>query len=312
MTSGRFLSGFRHFGRLAFLIGAVSFFTFLMMDLAPGDPAEILLSDRFETPSPENIAALRKELGLNDPFFIRYVRWLKDIGRLNLGRSYRTGDPVAAELASRIPATAFLAAATFVFTVIVSIGTGSLGALFYNRIPDRICRFWAVLSVSVPDYWLGLLLVLVFALHLEWFPVMGLPGVRGLVLPVVTLGLSISAIQSRVLRASMMEVMSRDHVRFALVKGLPFVQVFRRHILKNALLPVIALWGTALGHLLGGAVIVETVFAWPGVGKMTVEAVLNRDFPLVQGAVLFMSIIFILVSRLFDLLYHRIDSRVKR
>jgi ABC-type dipeptide/oligopeptide/nickel transport system permease component len=311
MTSGTCLLVLRQCGRLSFLIGAVSFFTFFMMDIAPGDPAEILLSDRFETPTPENIAALRKELGLDDPFLTRYFRWLKDIGRLNLGRSYRTGDPVAAELASRIPATALLAAAAFLFTVTVSMVAGTIGALFYNRIPDRICRFWAVLSVSVPDYWLGLLLVLVFALQLEWFPVMGLAGVRGLVLPVVTLGLSISAVQGRVLRASMLEVMSRDYIRFALVKGLPFAQVFRRHILKNALLPVVALWGTALGQLLGGAVIVETVFAWPGVGKMTVEAVLNRDFPLVQGAVLFMSITFILVSRLFDLVYHRIDSRVR-
>lgn len=294
---------------LSVLLG-VSLITLAMIRLAPGDPAEIILTNRYETPAPEKIAKMRIELGLDDPLHLQYLRWLKKVLVFDLGNSYRTGDPVAKEILARMPATLMLAFASLVFVVSLSTISGITGALGRHRFGDSFNRLWTIINISIPDYWLGIILILVFSLKLGWFPVMGKSGFASFVLPVLTLGLSISAVQGRVLRAGIIETMSQDYLRFAYAKGLSFPLILVRHILKNALIPVVTMWGTTFGHLLGGAVIVENVFSWPGLGKLSVDAILGRDIPMLQGVVLFMAVSYVVSNRFVDIIYRLLDPRI--
>ncbi len=295
----------------AVLLG-ISMVTFGLFALAPGDPAEIILRDRQEAPSAESIAHLRDELGLNDPLPLRYLGWLAKALRGDLGRSWQTGEPVVGQLLDRLGATLELAFCTLVFVVLLSTAMGIMGAVFKDRPTDRLLRALSILSLSLPNFWLGLLLIMLFALHWTWLPLMGRGGPANLLMPVVTLGLAIAAMQGRVLRASLLEAISQDYVRFAYAKGLNSWAVLRSHLMRNALPPVLTMWGISLGHLLGGAVIVETIFSWPGLGKLAVDAVLARDIPLVQGAVLFMALVFVLANQLTDLLHRCLDPRLRR
>jgi peptide/nickel transport system permease protein len=301
--------------RLAYL-GAVllgiSVITFGLFALAPGDPAEIILRDRQEAPSAESIAKLRQELGLNDPLPLRYSRWLTKVLQGDLGQSWQTGEAVVDQLLNRLAATLELALATLVFVVLLSTLLGVLGAIFRGRLADRLLRAVSILSLSLPNFWLGLLLIMLFALHWHWLPLMGRGGPAHLIMPVLTLGLAVAAMQGRVLRASLLEVISQDYVRFAYAKGLSSWSVLKRHLMRNALPPVLTMWGISLGHLLGGAVIVETIFSWPGLGKLAVDAVLARDIPLVQGSVLFMALVFVLANQLTDLVHRCLDPRLRR
>ena len=297
---------------LAVVLFGISIITFGLFALAPGDPAEIILRDRQEAPSPESIAQLRQELGLNDPLPMRYLHWLAKALSGDLGNSWQTGEPVAAQLMDRLGATLELALATLAFVVLLSTALGILGAVYKGRLADRLLRALSILSLSVPNFWLGLLLIMLFALHWHWLPLMGRGGFSHLVMPVLTLGLAIAAMQGRVLRASLLEVLSQDYVRFAYAKGLNSWAVLKRHLMRNALPPVLTMWGISLGHLLGGAVIVESIFSWPGLGKLAVDAVLARDIPLVQGAVLFMALVFVLANQLTDLLHGWLDPRIRR
>ena len=296
---------------LAAVLAGISVVTFALFALAPGDPAEIILRDRQEAPSTERIAQLHRELGLDDPLPLRYFHWLGGVLHGDLGQSWRTGEPVAAQLLDRLGATLELALATLVFVVLLSTALGVLGAVFRGRLADRLIRAGSILSLSVPNFWLGLLMITLFALHWRWLPLMGRGGPLHLIMPVVTLGLAVAAMQGRVLRASLLEVIGQDYVRFAYAKGLNTRAVLRRHLLRNALPPVLTMWGISLGHLLGGAVIVETIFSWPGLGKLATDAVLARDIPLVQGAVLFMALVFVLANQLTDLLHGLLDPRLK-
>jgi ABC-type dipeptide/oligopeptide/nickel transport system permease component len=296
---------------LAAVLFGISVITFGLFALAPGDPAEIILRDRQEAPSAESIAQLREELGLGDPLPLRYLRWLAKTLRCDLGNSWQTGEPVAGQLLDRLGATLELALCTVAFVVLLSTVLGVLGAVFRGRPADRLLRAFSILSLSLPNFWLGLLLIMLFALHWHWLPLMGRGGPAHLVMPVLTLGLAIAAMQGRVLRASLLEVLSQDYVRFAYAKGLGSRAVLKRHLLRNALPPVLTMWGISLGHLLGGAVIVETIFSWPGLGKLAVDAVLARDIPLVQGAVLFMALVFVLANQLTDLLQRFLDPRLR-
>lgn len=301
------LSAFKRLFYMLFMLAGISVITFELIHLAPGDPAEILLGTQHDIPSPERLDSIRKELGLNVPFYARYFRWLKRAAVFDFGKSYRTGEPVATEILARLPATLSLAFLTFCFVVAVSVISGAVSAVYKNRLPDKLHRAWTILNISIPDYWMGLLLIFFFSLKLNLFPVMGKNGLLSYVLPVLTLGLCVSSVHGRVLRAEIIEIMSNDHVRFAYAKGLSGWTVFKRHVLRNALPPVVTLWGMSLGHLLGGAVIVETIFCWPGLGGLCVEAVLNRDFPLIQGSVLFMAFSFLLASQLVDMAYHYLN-----
>ncbi|MBC7359571.1 MAG: ABC transporter permease [Desulfacinum sp.] len=295
---------------LALVLWGVSLLTFGLFALAPGDPAEILLRDGREAATRESVAELRRELGLDDPVALRYARWLGKTLRGDLGRSWQTGEPVAGELLARLGATLELASAAFVFVVLCSVALGVVGAVYRGRAPDHLARAWCILCLSLPNFWLGPLLIMLLALRWGLLPIMGRGGLDHLIMPALTLGLSMAALEGRVLRASLLEILGQDYVRFALAKGLTGWAVMKRHVLRNALPPVVTLWGISLGHLLGGAVIVESIFSWPGLGKLAVDAVLARDVPLVQGTVLLMALVFVVATQLTDLAHRWLDPRL--
>lgn len=304
-------SWLRHFLRLLAVLLGVSLLTFSLAELAPGDPAEIILQERNQSPDIQQIEKLRKSLGLGDPLPVRYLRWLQKLLTLDLGDSWLTGEPVLEKILSRLPATLELALCTFIFVVFLSTVSGVFSAWHSRSNWDRISRIWAVLSVSLPNYWLGLLLIWFISLKAGLLPVMGRGTAAHLVLPVITLGLGLAAGQGRVLRATVLEVMGQDYIRFAFATGLPGRVVVFKHLLINAIPAVLGLWGVTLGSLLGGAVIVENVFAWPGLGKLAMEAILSRDLPVVQGVVLVMALVYVLANQTVDLLHGLLDSRVR-
>lgn len=300
--------------RLFYLIPVmfgVSIITFGLINLAPGDPAEIILRSSGVEPTLEAVDALREELGLNDPVYIQYGRWFRDVLHLDLGQSYRTGRPVAEEIFSRFPATLELTVAAIFFMLLISIPSGILAALHRHAFVDHLSRIWALAGASLPGFWLGLLLIYYFSVKLGIFPVMGRGGLDHLVLPAVTLGFGMAATYARLLRASMLEVLGQDYIKVARARGLKEKLIVGRHAFKNALLPVVTAFGMSFGHLLGGAVIVETIFAWPGVGKFFVDAIFNRDYPVIQGYALFMAVVFVIVNLLVDIAYVFLDPRIR-
>ncbi|MGQ9483390.1 MAG: ABC transporter permease [Desulfosoma sp.] len=291
--------------RLAAVLMGVAAITFGLLDLAPGDPAELVLLARTESPTPQKIQEVREELGLDAPMVIRFLRWTCSAIKGDLGRSFRTGDMVAAQILARLPVTFTLAAATILFVMALSTISGLAGGLYHGSILDRAIGALTALSIALPDFVLGVVLIVVFSSKVGLFPLVGMSGPQSFLLPVLALGLSMAAVHGQVLRAGVMEVLNTDYVRFAYAKGLKPWEVLTRHVVKNALLPVVTLWGISLGHLFGGAVIVENVFSLPGLGTLLVESVLQRDIPLVQGIVLFTTLAFFLVSRLVDALVIR-------
>lgn len=296
--------------RLVLVLWAVSLMTFSMLHLAPGDPAEILLGVQNETPSREKIADLSQRLELDRPWPVRYGLWLARCLRGDFGCSFRTGEPVIDLVGRRLAATLLLALSAIVFIVVFSTLTGLGGAWHPGGRLDRLSRLWALSTLSIPNYWLGLLLIYLFAVQVPIFPVFGREGPMSLVLPTIALGLAASATQGRILRAGLLEIMSLDHVRFARAKGLGGKTIFFRHVMPGALPSVLTLWGTSFGRLLGGAVLVESVFTWPGLGRLTVDAVLSRDLPVVQACVLFFALVFVGINFVIDLLYSLIDPKV--
>jgi peptide/nickel transport system permease protein len=293
------------------VIFGVSIITFGLINLAPGDPAEIILRSSGVEPTMEAVAALREELGLNDPVYIQYGRWVLDVLHLDLGESYRTGRPVAEEILYRFPATLELTVAAIFFMLLVSMPSGILAALHRHAFVDHLSRIWALVGASLPGFWLGLLLIYYFSVKLGIFPVMGRGGLEHLVLPAVTLGFGMAATYARLLRASMLEVLGQDYIKVARARGLKEKLIVGRHALKNALMPVVTAFGMSFGHLLGGAVIVETIFAWPGVGKFFVDSIFNRDYPVIQGYALFMAVVFVIVNLLVDITYVFLDPRIR-
>lgn len=296
--------------RAGLSMGAASLVAFLLLHLAPGDPAALILGSLSDTASEEQAATLRRLWGLDRPLPVQYLAWLGRAVRLDLGRSLRTGEDVAAMILGRLPATLELAGAAFLFLVALGLAFGMAAAFPRSALWDRLGRVLAVLAVALPNYALGLVLIYAFALSWGLFPVFGRGGVESLVLPTVTLGLSAAAGQGRILRALLLEVLAQDFVRFARAKGLRRRSVLVRHVLRAALPRMLALWGLSFGRLLGGAVIVESVFAWPGLGKLAVEAVIARDIPVVQGILLFMTLVFVLVNAGVDWLHGRLSPRV--
>lgn len=298
--------------RLALTMLGVSVLTFGLTWLAPGDPAEILLRDRYEAPTAQKLAQVRAEMGLDDALALQYLRWLGRAARLDFGLSYVSGRPVSQELGPRALATAELALTAFGLVVALSLAGGLLGGLFHGRLIDRLGRLAAILAMSAPNYWLGMLLIWLFAVEAGWLPVMGRGGPEHLILPALTLALAVAAMQARVLRASVIETKSRDYVRLAMAKGLGRWQTFTRHVVKNSLLPALTMWGLCLGHLLGGSVIVESVFSWPGLGQLAAQAILARDMPVLQAAVMLMALFYVVANLGVDALYRLVDPRLRQ
>jgi peptide/nickel transport system permease protein len=297
------------FGAALVVVLGVCTLVFLLIHLVPGDPVEAMLGERAQA---SDRAALRAALGLDLPLWEQYVRYLWGLMHFDLGTSFLDQRSVTAILAERLPATARLAAASLLLAVLIALPLGVLAARYRGGAIDSAAMTLSLLGVSVPNFWLGPLLILIFSLWLGWTPVSGDQGTASLVLPAVTLGTALAAVLARMVRASMLEVLSEDYVRTARAKGLTEPAVLWRHALRNAWLPILTVIGLQLGGLLAGAVITETVFAWPGVGSLLVESIQARDFPVVQGCVLLISLVYVLVNTLTDLAYVWVDPRIGR
>lgn len=297
--------------RLLFLaptVFGVVTLVFFFIHLIPGDPVEVMLGETAEAADKE---ALRDNLGLNDPLPAQYGNFLGGLARGNLGDSFFYRKPVREVLLERLGPTVELSLAAMLVALLIAIPIGVLAAVKQYGAFDNVSMLVALIGVSMPNFWLGPLLIWLFSLHIEWFPVGGKEGWLSLVLPAITLGTALAAILSRMTRASMLEILNEDFVRTARAKGLPERTVLFKHVLRNALIPVVTIAGLQLGALLSGAVITENVFAWPGLGTLFIEALQSRDYPVVQGCVLFFSLGYVLVNLLVDLLYAAVDPRIR-
>jgi peptide/nickel transport system permease protein len=285
----------------------VSTLVFLLLVLIPGDPVDVVLGESAQAADRE---AMRTALGLDRPLWERWGAFYLDLLRGDLGDSLLRRQPVGALILQRLPATLQLAAAAFVLVLLVALPLGVLAARHRGRWPDRLAQTFALVGVSIPNFWLGPLLVLLFSVALGWTPVSGNQEPGSLILPALTLGLSMAAITTRMVRSSLLEIESQHFLRTARCKGLSEGAVMWRHSLPNALLPVITVLGLQLGGLLAGAVITEVVFAWPGLGSLMVDAIHQRDYPVVQGVVLVIALGYVLANRAADLLVGRLDPRI--
>jgi len=297
----------RLLGALFVIFGVVSI-VFLLIHMIPGDPVEIMLGESASTTDRE---ALRVALGLNQPLWVQFQQYLTGLLQFDMGNSIHFRRPVSDLLLERLPATGLLAAMTLLITLVLALPLGIIAAVRRDTVWDSGAMTFSMLGVSIPNFWLGPILILVFSLWLGWFPVSGRNGFGSVVLPALTLSTGLIAVLSRMVRSSMLEVLGEDYMRTAKAKGLPPQRVILHHGLRNALLPVITLLGLQLGALLAGAVITETVFSWPGVGLLTIESIQSRDYPVVQACVLLISVTYVLVNLLTDLAYAWVDPRIR-
>lgn len=290
------------------LIG-VSFLVFAAMYIIPGDAVDSMLAETGA--SAEDLARLREQLGLDDPFLVQYGRFLGTMVRGDLGQSLVNGRSVAEQLRTQLPATVELTLAALAVAIVLGLPLGILAAVKRGTWVDGVSMVIALVGVSMPNFWLGLLFIMLFSLRLGWFPVAGTGGLDHLVLPALTLGLSGTAVIARVSRSSLLEVLSRDYMRTAKAKGLAPRRVINKHALRNALSAVLTLVGLQFGALLGGSVVVETVFGRQGIGFLTANAIQRGDFPLVQAAVLLAALTFVFVNLLIDISYSLLDPRIR-
>ena len=288
------------------MLGAATI-VFALLRAVPGDPVEIMLG---ESAAPADVAELRRELGLDRPLVVQYGRFLAHAARGDLGRSIVYRAPVSHVIATRYPATLELAGAAFLIALALALPLGVVAAVRPRSALDRGARLASLAGVCLPSFWLGPLLILVFSLRLAWLPVSGRGGVAHLVLPAVTLGLGMAGILVRLTRTSMLAALREDYVRSARAKGAPERRVVLVHALRNALVPVTTVAGLQAGGLLAGAIITETIFAWPGLGRLVVQAIDARDYPLVQGCVLAIAASYVVVNTATDLLQRAIDPRI--
>lgn len=290
----------------------ISLLAFLLANLTPGDPARLVLQRELgHQPNSEQVAEARERMGLNDPLPVRYFNWLKGAATGDLGTSYRNGKPVLESLAERFPTTLKIAALGLAFSIAVAIPLGVLAAVYRHTVVDHFSRLFALVGAAMPSYWVAYLLILLMSVQLGWLPVAGSSSWKHMVLPSLTLGIGGSASLMRVVRSEMLENLGQDYVQTARAKGLENSTVIVRHALRNALLPVSTILGMRLAGMLGGAVIVETIFSWPGVGKLVVDAIFDRDYPMIQGFVIFMGTVTLLINLAVDIGYGVIDPRVK-
>lgn len=293
------------------MLFGTSLFIFLILRLGPSDPALDYLRLSKIPPTPQAVESARELLGLDKPVMTQYFHWLSDALHLDFGISYATQKPVLPDLLYFLPATLQLAGLALALTIILSVPMGMLAARYREKWPDQLVRVIAFIGVSMPNFWLGFLLILLFSIHLGWLPPMGKGEAKHLIMPVIAISLMSLAINARLLRASMLEVSGQRHVRYARLRGLSEMTVERSHILRNAWLPVITAIGMHIGELLGGALIIESIFSWPGVGRYAVSAIMNRDYPVIQCFTLLMVVIFVLCNLIVDIIYAIADPRIR-
>ncbi len=289
----------------------ISLIVFSIMHIIPGDPVQLMLAGAESgSVTPERQQELRVAMGLDDPLHIQYLRFIRGAVTGDLGTSVRLRTPVLELILDRFSSTLALSLGGIFFAVTIGMTTGILAAIKRGSLLDTISMALAYIGVSLPVFWLGLLLILVFSFWLDWFPPAGQQGIQSLVLPSVTLGLVSAGIISRLTRSSLVEVLSEDYIRTARSKGLPERLIYIRHALRNALLPVITILGLQFGAMLSGAVVTETVFSRPGLGRLVVSAILWKDYPLAQGIILFMATSYVIVNLLVDICYTLINPRI--
>ena len=303
----------RRLATLPALLLGISAVSFALLSVAPGDPAEIVLHQRNpgQMPSPAAVAAMRTELGLNAPLPVQYVRWMSRALRGDLGRSYVTEQPVAAQLARRTVPTVVLTAAALGLALLFAVPMGILAARRRGGAVDAVVRLAALVGSAAASYALAFGLIILFAVKLSWLPAVGYGSVAQMVLPAIALSLAPMAQLTRLIRASVLDVLGQDYIRTARAKGLSEQIVVMKHALRNALLPPIGATGVILAHLLGGAVIIETIFTWPGLGQLIVGAALTRDYPVVQGFVTYLAVIVLLANLATDIALRIADPRLR-
>ena len=298
----------KRLGRLLLTVLLISTIVFFIIRVIPGDPALVIAGT---DASMEDIAALRRKLGTDQPLAVQYARWLISVARLDLGVSLSTGQPVTQLVFERFPLTLTLALLGLVISVALAIPLGVLSAVRRWSAWDYVGMAFSQVGMAVPGFWMGILLLLVFAVKIRLFPLFGANSLRALVLPAISLGFARAAVLLRLTRASMIEELSREYVVTARAKGLTEHMVKYRHALKNALLPVVTMAGIQLGYMLGGAVIIEQVFSLPGLGRLFLTAVHQRDFPLIQGGIIFIALAFTLINFVVDILYSVLNPRIR-
>lgn len=294
----------------------ISIISFFLIRLIPGDVVSSILGQDFGDPVLE--AKMRAYFGLDQAIHLQFINWFTDLLQGNLGTSMKTGRPVTSEILDRFPATLELATAALIISLAISIPLGILSATKRNGIVDAFARTGSLIGLSIPNFWLGILLVLVFSVQLGWLPSSGMGPASPtwehfshLILPASTLGVSLAAITMRMTRSSLLEVLNEDYVRSARAKGLREGKVISKHALRNALIPVVTVVGIQLGALLGGTVVIEQVFSWPGLGTLVIRGIGQRDYPIVQGTILFLAFFYVVVNLLVDLLYLYLDPRLR-
>ncbi|WP_019121811.1 nickel ABC transporter permease [Brevibacillus massiliensis] len=289
------------------LIG-VSVIVFVLMQLTPGDPAQIMLGPQA---SEQDVANMREQLGLNDPLYIQYFRFLAGILTFDMGTSIKDGQSVFASIMNHFPPTVELTIAAMFVALLIGIPAGIVSSTRQYSFFDNTATLASLVGFSIPNFWLGIMLILVFAVQLGWLPVSGYGGGEYLVLPAITLGTQTAAVVTRMTRSSMLEVMRQDYIRSARAKGLAERTVIFRHAFRNALIPVVTVVGLQVGTLLEGAILTESIFSWPGIGRFMIDAIRAKDFPTVQGSVIFVTFVIVVVNLLVDIMYAYIDPRIK-
>jgi len=282
--------------------------TFVLMYIIPGDPVVSMVGERYNE---ETILRLREEMHLDDPLFIQFFRYVGNVVRGNFGNSFITGEPVVNLIMEKFPNTMMLAVGAMFFAVLIGLTAGILTSIRPGSFIDRGIMILALAGISAPVFWVGLILILVVGVMLRWLPPTGFGGIEYLILPALTLGLRSAAYLARLTRATMLDVMNQDYIRTARSKKLSEWKVYLQHAFPNTLIPVITVIGTDFGSYLSGAVLTESIFGWPGIGRLALEAIMKRDFPVIQGTVLFMAIMFVLMNVLVDMLYGVVDPRIR-
>ena len=302
----------KRLGQIVIVLIGISFFTFLLTYLSPGDPAEIMLTECGNIPTPELLEKTRAELGLDQPFLTQYGNWVRGVVTGDMGMSYSMKVPVVEKLSACFWPTVALALLSLAMMLVVSVPLGILAAIHQNKPVDYLVRGLTFMGVSIPSFWVGLILLSIFGVTLRMVSVSGgTTDFQAMILPAVTLAFSMSAKYTRQVRTAVLEELNQDYVMGARMRGLSESAILWRHVLPNAMLPLVTLLGLSLGSLLGGTAVVEIIYNWPGMGNMAVQAISCRDYPLVQGFVLWITLLYMVINLLVDLSYGRLDPRLR-
>ena len=298
--------------QLIIVILGVTFLTYLVTQATPSDPAEMLFLNMGIVPTDAQLSAARESMGLNDPFIVQYGRWLLNLLRGDLGNSYNTGNSIFMEMTLKLPETIKLAGFTLLVVVLVSFPLGVLTAVKQNRFIDYFVRFISFFGISMPGFWLGLMTMYIFGVVLKLLPIVGKQDFRSMIMPVITLGVPMICSYTRQVRVAILEELSSDYIVGIRSRGVKESRVLFRHVLPNAMPPIVTLLGLSIGGLLGGAAIVETIFGWQGIGNMVVSAIRVRDYPVIQAYVVWMAVIYVLTNLFVDVMQHMMDPQLRK